>query len=188
MDGSVQPLYEKLRIARRSQGLTQSELAREAKCAQSAISMYESGRLDVLSRRTVKLIAERLGVQIPRASTGSDDALSVASTRLKCCPVDDCPTNIPYIVRGKLHFSPALVEARADEPTRCAMCGEVLEQCCPNESCGAPLSEGGCCSRCGASYVAVTRVMRGPLEEWVVRRRVEISELRAMGDTQRLGA
>lgn len=188
MEQSMTPLYETLRAARRRLGLTQSELAREAKCAQSAISMFESGRTDALSWKTVNLLAGRLNVEIPAAPPDGVDEAPRDLVRLKYCPVDDCPSNIPYVVRGNLHFKPGLVQARVDETTRCNMCGEVLEARCPNESCGAPLVEGGSCFRCGESYVTVTHVMRGPLDQWIEQRRGEIRELWTMSRTRRLGA
>ena len=43
--------------------------------------------------------------------------------------------------------------ATCTEPQKCAVCGEVLEKCCPN--CGAPLHDGAICSICGDPYVAI---------------------------------
>ena len=188
MNSMVLHLYRQIRLARRQQGMTQSQLAREAHCSQSAISMYESGHLDALAGKTVKLIAERFGIEIPVDTAASMGAPPVDLACRKYCPVDDCPSNIPYIAGAGLHFKPTLVEAPADETSHCGFCGEVLERACPQEHCGAPLNDGGFCERCGTSYVPVTRMMRGSLDEWVLRRREQISEMWTMSRTRKFGA
>ena len=72
-------LYEQIRLARRQQGMTQSQLAREVHCSQSAISMYESGHLDALAGKTVKTIADRFGLEVP--SVVDSGTLTAAPTR-----------------------------------------------------------------------------------------------------------
>ena len=123
MDLDAHPFFGQVRRRRRSEGLTQSELAGEVGCTQSAVSMFESGRLDALSAETQHRIAKRLGLEPPaeRAGGSGSDAVKRAQTVCKYCPVDDCPSNVPYAVRGALHFKPSLMEAVADTPTYCAL-------------------------------------------------------------------
>ena len=188
MKGEAQTLHEQLRRARRSQGITQSQLARETKCSQSAISMWESGREDALSGRAIKLMAERLGVALVSAEVEAPGVKPMPLKKLKYCPIDECPSNIPYTVRGNLHFKPRLVECDTDQSMRCTMCGELLEECCPNQECGQPLGDGAFCLHCGTPYVTATLAMRGHIDQWVVARRREIDELWTMSRSQRLGA
>jgi DNA-binding XRE family transcriptional regulator len=188
MNSMVLNLYKQIRLARRQRGMTQSQLAREVHCSQSAISMYESGHLDALADKTVKLIADLMGLEIPDDASSDAAGEPVALASRKYCPVDDCPSNIPYVAGGGLHFKPTLVEGPVNEPSHCGFCGEVLESACPQDGCGAPLNEGGVCERCGVSYVPVTRMMRGSLDEWVARRREQIGELWTMSRTRKFGA
>jgi len=190
MDLDAHPFFEQVRRRRRAEGLTQSALAGEVGCTQSAVSMFESGRSDALSAETRKRIAERLGLEAPaaRAAGAASGEGELLREVCKYCPVDDCPSNVPYAVRGALHFKPALVAAPADRPTYCAWCGEVLESACPNPACGAAVTAGAFCRICGTRYVPVTRAMRGPLDEYVARRREEIRDLDRLTAVERYGA
>ena len=67
------------------------------------------------------------------------------------CPNCQCPSNVPYVVGGRLFYRQSRKEASPTGGARCAQCGEVLELKCP--SCGAPLNDGACCAACGAAYV-----------------------------------
>ncbi len=189
MSNEEKVFYEKMRMVRRMRGMTQMELARKAGCKQSAISMYEAGHTDALSRKNINEIADILGI-----SDLPDDKIAdfmSAETKLRClkyCPVDDCPSNIPYIAGGELHFKPTMVSAFRGETVYCQYCGEVLQESCPNEECGALAVEGGFCRYCGDSYVTVTQRMRGPLDEWVSKRCEAIKELRSMSETIKFSA
>lgn len=189
MNGAERLFYKEVRAVRRSKGLTQAELAKTVNCKQSAISMYEAGNLDALAYKTLSLIAKELDLIVPEADIPVDSLPEdIQLTCLKYCPIDDCPSNIPYIAGGDLHFKPTMVKALKGEVTRCAFCGEVLQDCCSNESCGASLNDGGFCSHCGEGYVAVTRMMRGSLNEWVAKRCDVIKELRSMSEVVRFSA
>ena len=183
MSFNKKSFYEEVRIARRSKSLTQAELARIVKCKQSAISMYEAGHQDALAYQTIKMIAVELDLVVPEEVITDVAPKSTRLSCLKCCPIDDCPSNIPYTAGGELHFKPTMVRALKDESTRCTFCGEILQGCCSNESCGMPLCDGGFCSHCGDAYIVVTRMMRGDLDEWVAARCGIIKELRSMSET-----
>ena len=63
------PLNKRLASARRAQGIPQSALAKQAGCAQAAVSMMENGRADALSRETIAKIASILKVKIDETPT-----------------------------------------------------------------------------------------------------------------------
>ena len=181
MGVSSSVVHELLWQARRRRRLTQSELAGRVNCSQSAISMFESGRADALSQEKVALMADILGVDIKSSAAEEGLRVHVEERTLKYCPVDDCPSNLPYVSRGQLCYHPTMIEAAALEKTCCRDCGEFLEARCPNAACGAPVSEGSFCTRCGAAYVTVTERRRGSsLVEWADRERARIREVRAM--------
>jgi DNA-binding XRE family transcriptional regulator len=168
--------------ARRRRGMTQSELAGLIGAKQSAISMFEAGQPDALAREKVELMAEKLDIDIKSAQT--HDSLAGPLT-LKYCPIDGCPSNIPYVAGGQLCYRPAMVEALVGCPTHCADCGEVLEDRCPNEKCRAGLAEGGFCAQCGTPFVTVTERIQGSLVNWADGHRARIRELRSLGETRR---
>jgi DNA-binding XRE family transcriptional regulator len=173
-------IHEVIREARRRQGITQTELAREVKCKQPAISMFEGGRTDALSRKTVDLIAQRLGVDISGADGKAVAAAPGAGRSRKYCPVPDCPSNVPYVAGGALCLMPTIVMAPVDEKSRCGYCGEVMEGQCPDPECGAPLREGAFCARCGSRYVTAPELGDGDAEQWAEQRRAVIRQLRQL--------
>ncbi len=183
MSFNKKSFYQEVREVRRRKSLTQAELAKIVKCKQSAISMYEAGHEDALAYKTIILIARELELAVPEEVVVDSVPEDIKLSCLKYCPIDDCPSNIPYVAGGEIHFKPTMVLTLKGESTHCAYCGEVLQDCCPNESCGLPLSDGGFCSHCGDSYVAATRMMRGSLEEWAAKRCETIKELRSMSET-----
>ena len=107
MPQESETIHRMFRRRRIEAGLTQSELARQVGCKQSAISMFESGRVDVLSRDKLASIAERLGIDPDMLPAPELPAATVPRSprRLYYCPVDECPSNIPYTVRKSV-FSP----------------------------------------------------------------------------------
>ena len=185
---SIHRLFRRRRL---EAGLTQSELARQADCRQSAISMFEAGRTDVLSREKLAVIAERLGIDpgllpaVPEAPVPA----TRAPRRLAYCPVDECPSNIPYTVRGELYFRPTFTRVSDDHagPAACAWCGELLECRCPNPDCGAPAREArSICPLCGTLYVTPIVVAGQSPEQreaWAAARRRLIGELRDLSGT-----
>ena len=141
----------RLKAARRNAKVGQLELAREVGCKQSAISMFESGNPTKLSEETVKKIAAKFGVQLSGEGVvkGAVETGGVAGTGF--CPNPACPTNKAYEVDGRRLFVCNREVADPAGGKFCAMCGEVLERCCPN--CGAPVHAGAVCSICGEAYI-----------------------------------
>lgn len=180
-------LHELVRNTRREKGLTQSELARLAGCRQSAISMFEGGRSDALSRKSLLVIGEKLGLDPEQLAAADGRTYSRDDTRLKFCPSDRCPSNVPYTVGSGLCFRPAMVRALSGVKSWCSMCGELLEDRCPNEQCGADVTEGAFCERCGTRYVTVTGTgtMEGlDSEAWADEQRRRIREIGQLGATR----
>lgn len=173
------PLHEVLWRARRRKGMTQSELAKAVNCAQSAISMFEAGRSDALSKERVAAIAEKLGVDLSAGALASAGS-AAGERRLKFCPVPQCPSNVAFAVAGRACFLPALVEAAADEKTRCLFCGRVLEDACPNEKCRAPVGEGVSCASCGLPYVEGACPAGVDVEQWADAARAKALQIRAL--------
>ena len=167
--------------ARRAKGIRQTELAAQIGCTQSALSMFEGGQPTKLSDETVKRLSEVLGVPLGHEEkseagngcmTGQNPAVS------GFCPNCHCPSNVPYVVNGRLFYRPSRKIASPTGGVRCTQCGEVLEMRCPK--CGAPLNEGACCAVCGTSYV--TPVVADGLDvvAYAQARRAEIVQFREL--------
>lgn len=160
-------IHQAFRRYRVQAGLTQSELARQAGCKQSAISMFEAGRMDALAKEKIASIAEHLGITGDIRSTLTIPARSESPERLYFCPVDACPSNIPYVVRDRLCLRPIFLRPRGNEegPVRCPWCGELLESRCPAPNCGAPIvAKNSFCPQCGTPYVTSTTEEELPTE------------------------
>jgi transcriptional regulator with XRE-family HTH domain len=187
MENKHQSINEMLKTARRAKGLTQSGLASAVGCKQSAISMFEAGRSDALSSQAVVRIAEVLGIDITPLLASSRSQIQGPAERriLKYCPMDECPSNVPYAIQGRLIFKPSMVEEPADAVSRCRYCGEIMEERCPSAQCGAELSESSSCPKCGALYVSAIERDRGPLEAWADAQRIRIKEIRELSQTKR---
>ena len=166
------PLYTRLAVARRSQGIAQSALAKQAGCAQAAISMMENGKADALSRETIAKIAAILKVEI---NGEGEAAQPIAASGFAVCPNGDCPSNIPFAVNGTVAFWP---KGQPSGAKFCAYCGEVLEHACSN--CGAPIGEGAFCQKCGAPHVMPPAGDIADPVAWAAARRRELAELRAL--------
>lgn len=165
------PLYKRLAQARRAKGMAQSALARQAGCAQAAISMMENGKPDAIAKETITKIAKILGVDIGDASAVVKVPDHLHSRTI--CPNPECPSNVPYLVGGSVAIWPT--RQPADDARYCAFCGEVLESACPG--CGAPLGEGAFCQQCGASLVTAPVENEAEATAWVARKRREIADL-----------
>lgn len=172
---SEQSLSHLLRDARRARGITQQDLAKQADCTQSAISMMEKGKTDALARPTLEKIASILGVELP-ADEPSPTATAVTSVPhpARICPNDDCPGNLPYRVGDELHFLP---HAHDVPGSRCPYCGEVLISVCPE--CGAPIHAGeAVCTLCGAPLVPHVATPSDASDEWLQTRQRQSQLLR----------
>lgn len=119
--------------------------------------MFEQGDGTKLNDEVVAKLCEKFGVELP--APGAEAAASAAAWRRAApasrgfCPNPACPSQQKYEVEGRMLLKP---DRTAQDPAGakfCAICGEVLEKCCP--SCGAPLHEGAVCGFCGAPYIAV---------------------------------
>ena len=158
--------------ARREKGFTQSRLAREVGCKQSAISMLESGQCEKISAESVGKLAELLGVALPDAAAAAVSAPAAAGTQ-GYCPNALCPANVPYLVQERLLFWPRLQDAAAG--ARCVYCGELLENHCPE--CGVSvIMDGAICSTCGTARVTDTLAPGTDRGAWLRERRRELAE------------
>lgn len=170
MTSKTSDLFRQLRNARRAKGLTQSALAAEAGCKQSAVSMLELGKTDAVNTETLARIAGFLGVQLPK------DLSASASKPIgkRFCPQGLCPSNIPFSLNDELLFHP---RQQADNTgPHCRYCGEVLESACPN--CGVPINEGACCTACGQSYIQYAP--EGNRALWATEQRKNIADLKSL--------
>jgi len=142
----------KLRDARRSAGLTQSELAHEVGCKQSALSMFEQGDGTKLNDEVVERLAKKFNVQLPKGeSTPPPPRFPLESAGSGFCPNPRCPSNHAYSIDDRRYYRIGRLAADPVGGRHCALCGELLERKCPN--CGAPVHDGAICSICGDPYV-----------------------------------
>jgi DNA-binding Xre family transcriptional regulator len=144
-----QGIGQRVRDARRSRAWSQTELAGRASVSQSAISLFEQGRPDVLAGDKIAEICRLLAVEY----TPGQAAVRAVSGKLggKYCPVPECPSNVPYHVGGATHYRPCLVRAPLGSTTFCGECGEILLAACGE--CGAPCCDGAFCPSCGTPRV-----------------------------------
>lgn len=168
-------IHVALKEARRARNMTQVAIAQELGIRQSAISMFESGRHDAISQEKIVTMAEILEVDLTSLHLGQR-----GPTTLKYCPIDGCPSNIPYVVRDELIFMPTLSRGAREQSTACRFCSELMLDRCPNTECGATLNGGGFCEACRQPYVTVTCVPAGNPAEWADEQRGRILELRGM--------
>ena len=176
-DPTSLPLHRRLRDARRAQGLTQSALAAQAGCKQSALSMMESGRMEALARGTIEKIAGILEVPLDPETAPAAAAHAASAAGRAVCPNGECPSNVPFFVGGELIFWPRRQPAPGGR--HCAFCGEVLERQC--RSCGAPITAGACCPQCGTAHVQPPPAAgAGDLAAWAEQRRRELADWRAL--------
>ncbi len=151
-------ICRKVREARREAGMSQSAVAGEIGCKQSALSMFEQGDGTKLNDEAVAKLCALFNVELPAAGTGESAAAPAVLPRTESrgyCPNPECPSHESYTVGGRLFLKP---DRAAQDPAHakfCAVCGEVLEKRCP--SCGAEVHEGAVCGFCGRPYVAVAR-------------------------------
>ena len=145
----------RLREARRAAKLSQSELAAEVGCKQSALSMFEQGDGTKLNDAVIGKLAKKFGVSLEAdAPAGKPTGMClVASASRGFCPNPKCPSNAAYAVDGRTLLRPDRTAADPAGGKYCALCGEVLEKRCPN--CGAPVHDGAICSFCGEPYVSI---------------------------------
>ncbi len=154
-----------MKEARRGLGISQSELAAEVGCKQSALSMFEQGDPTKLNDEVVEKLARRLNVDLsPKdkglgsgvwgLGMGNEPRNPNPDTRISAfCPNPACPGNEEYFVDGRRFLRPVPEKCDPAGGKFCALCGEILERKCPN--CGAFLHPGAVCTFCGERYIAV---------------------------------
>ena len=150
----------KVKAARKEAGLSQSELASEIGCKQSALSVFEQGDGTKLNDDVIDKLAKKFNLSLersptpslPHASTPSLLHSPTTSLQRGFCPNPHCPSNKEYFVEELRLFLPDREAADPVGGKYCALCGEILEHRCPN--CGAPVHAGAICSLCGQPYVA----------------------------------
>lgn len=148
-------ICKRIRDARRENKISQSELAAEVGCKQSALSMFEQGQPTKLNGDVVERLAKKFSIDLSAKSAArvvqEQPVVFTAATRA-FCPNPSCPSNKAYEVDGRRLFLPDREMADPVGGKFCAVCGEILERRCPN--CGAPVHAGAICSLCGEPYVA----------------------------------
>ena len=148
----------KIKEARRAAKLSQSVVAAEIGCKQSALSMFESGDGTKLNAEAVNKLAKKFAVSLEAAVAEVKPVPAVLPgvehvTSHGFCPNPHCPSNRAYEVDGRTFVRPDRIAADPVGGKFCSLCGEVLEKRCPN--CGAPVHDGAICSLCGDPYVTV---------------------------------
>lgn len=151
----MKTLGEQIKTARLHRHLSQSALARQVGCKQSALSMFEGGKSTALSAQVIGKLCDTLGLLPPTAAElSAEEELrrsQVQQGERVFCPNPECPCNLPMMVGGRVVLVPKAHHATQGE-VHCAWCGEVLERLCPE--CGAPINPGVFCSHCGSAYLA----------------------------------
>ena len=161
-------IASRLRKARIAAGLTQAAVAAQSGCKQSAVSMFEAGKRDALSRESIVKIAGLLNIEL--AQETRNDA-PTESARLPYCPGFDCPSNHAYQVGATVFLLPT---GTAGNGKHCIFCGEALSGHC--HGCGATVRRGGaCCQECGTALVVFPEEFTNSVEEWILRHN-EIAE------------
>ena len=148
---------KKIKEARRNAGLSQSEIAKEINCKQSALSMFEQGDGTKLNDEAIEKLCAKFSIDLEGNADKREAAVvnfSVPAIKMSAkgyCPNPKCPTNHRYEVETKVYYLPDRDKADPVGGKYCAMCGEILEHVCPN--CGAPIHDGAICSICGEPYI-----------------------------------
>lgn len=154
-------ICRQLKQARVAAGLSQSVLAAEIGCKQSAISMVEQGDGTKLNDEAIKRICAKFGISLEPKPAPVEEAPRVIPAVVRIaphtgfCPNAFCPSHHEYFVDGRRFLKPSRAEQDPVGGKFCAICGEILERACPN--CGAALHEGAVCAHCGQPYVTVVQ-------------------------------
>lgn len=174
-------LHDALKSARKAAGMSQAELADRVGCKQSAISMFEGGRSDVLAWEKVVRIAEILGTDIRSFAPQMIPVVQDDGRVLKCCTNFDCERNIPRMIGDRLMVRPTFLYAQDDADTFCPECLSEMISRCP--SCSHPVKRGNGCSACGTPYVICSIPGdAAQVANWVAARRREIRDTMAMNE------
>jgi DNA-binding Xre family transcriptional regulator len=147
-----------IKSARLQRHLSQSALAEMVGCKQSALSMFECGRMTALNDQTIGRLCEILGL-LPPSSAERQASFEEQPVVLKraFCPNPECPSNLPFEMNGMDVGVPRRLMV-TDRECHCKWCGEILERECPE--CHAPIQSGAFCSHCGHAYVQLPEPAR----------------------------
>lgn len=155
MKGLNREFCEKIGQARREAGISQTELAAEIGCKQSALSPFERGDGTKLSDEAIQKLSTKFGIPIPKESSAVQPSAfnlqPAAPVASGFCPNPDCPSHRKVQAGAKLIIIP---DRKLSDPVGgrfCAYCGEVLERKCAH--CGSPVHDGAVCSYCGKFYI-----------------------------------
>ncbi len=171
---SAQEAHRQLSTARRAKGMTQSALAQQVGCKQSAISMMEQGRESALAQKHITAIAKILEVDM--GSLSIEDHASHTQQGQRYCPTFDCPSNTVYAVNGTLYAMPReSAHNGSSDSKHCSYCGELLEAQCPE--CRASATPGACCTQCGTAYIATPDALPDGADTWAQSQRKRLQEL-----------
>lgn len=159
-----------VRMRRRGQERTQTEVAACAGVSTGALSRYESGDTRVLGDPTLRKVCEVLGIDVPQwlaepiPGALPVEAETAGRTARYHCPTPFCRMNPWFAVPGWIHFEPRFVESVAAGEVVCQHCGATLHSACVH--CGAALGQHGVCPVCGEDYVprVAQEAARGVLE------------------------
>ncbi len=162
-DERAEALHNILRRARIKAGLTQAALAAQVGCTQSAISMMEAGRQEVLSKESLVKLAKIVGVELPESVAGGGDLGTSVGNGIAVCTNFNCPSNMPYMVGDEVYFMP---QGTSGGGRHCILCGELLTRKCPHCGSEIPMA-GGCCGSCGAAIVELPSGYTADERAWV---------------------
>ena len=148
-------ICRKLKDARRSRGISQSALAIEVGCKQSALSMFEQGDGRKLNDDVIVKLADKFGISLHEEKKERLEEIVIspaAEPGRGYCPNPHCPSNESYSVEGRVFYRPQRALCDPVGGKYCAVCGEVLEKRCPK--CNSPVHDGAVCSFCAQTYVS----------------------------------
>ncbi len=151
----MKTLGEQIKVARQQRHMSQSELARQVGCKQSALSMFEGGRHTALNATVIGKLCETLGLLPP---TQTEMAQKSSFHQRTFCPNASCPSNLPLIIGNQVVLVPHKHFREDEKACHCAWCGEVLEHTCPE--CGEPINAGAFCAYCGSPYIFSSSIER----------------------------
>ena len=117
-------ICQKLKEARRTAKLSQSVVAAEVGCKQSALSMFEQGDGTKLNEAVIRKLAEKFGVSLAKAESVPVPAPASVGER-GFCPNPHCPSNKSYEVDGRTFLLPDRAAADPVRGKHCALCGEI---------------------------------------------------------------
>jgi DNA-binding XRE family transcriptional regulator len=152
-----------VRRKRHDRHLTQTALAEQIECSQTAISNIERGDLNALSSEKLKVLCRKIGLNSP--------AVVNIVTVPSYCGNSDCPLGWTDVVNGNLVVQPAIFLVEKDATRFCKGCGQVLLTTCQEPSCSKPVLEGSAfCISCGSPLVKTEKHQQGgDLEEFKER-------------------